>query len=219
MVLKCDSIQKQTVWQMINGCKEIKMNDYMFEDEIPAEVSESHAWNVANHRSNIEWAGDYKSPRIDVGDIVRVVVGPNTLRVLQEIGGQNNSPRIGQLLPAVVVRAWGSGRVNLKVWTDGTRDAWITSMDYYPVHLQRRDPSCPGMSLLHAREDTWHPLSEPSEWMEEAPVQESTLEVKVISDSNDGVDAIRITHHDGHVADLYVEDAVAIARDILEMVN
>ena len=206
------------VTEIFDDCQQAALEDSrMNPPPAPETVSTSPCWEVATHRSNIDWAGEYDIPRVDIGDIVRIIVGPNTLRLLQEIGGQNNTPKIGQLLPAVVVKSWNSGRVNLKVWTDGTRDVWLTAVDYYPVHLQRSMPGNPGLSLLHGREDTYHSLNEPSEWMEESPVVESFLEIEAIGD--EGVNSIRITHRDGHIVDLGVEDARDVAINILEMLK
>ena len=40
---------------------------------------------------------------------------------------RGNAPRAGDVLPAVVVRVWDDGLVNLKVFLDGPEDHWATS--------------------------------------------------------------------------------------------
>lgn len=125
----------------------------------------SDDWNVAVHRADIDWAEmpdwvaskDVDRAPVDLGDIVRVVVGPNIASQINQVGGTGNDMPKGTLLPAVVVRRYPGLLMNLKLFTDGARDVWLTSTPYYPVLLQHPDPEGNGsMSLLHARGDTWH---------------------------------------------------------------
>jgi len=126
---------------------------------------------VAAHRNDIDFcamtqAEIDRAEAAGPGHLVRVVVGPHIQSQVRALGGQQNSIQSGDLLPAVIIRTWG-GPKNLKVFVDGARDLWITSVEHYPVVAQLHDPEKPERPLFHARADTWHFLDQPDSYVTE----------------------------------------------------
>ena len=54
-------------------------------------------------------------------------------RIVNYHVGDNSDERLkgnhATVLPAIIVRVWDDGKVNLKVFTDGREDVWVTSVE------------------------------------------------------------------------------------------
>lgn len=64
---------------------------------------------------------------ITAGRIVNFVVDEQTANEFNR-RGDGNPVAVGDVLPAIVVKAWGSDLVNLRVLRDAATDGWVRSV-------------------------------------------------------------------------------------------
>lgn len=67
---------------------------------------------------------------VSVGRVVHFVYDESSAMQANQLGG--NQVRAGHIEPAIIVRTWGGTTVQLKVFRDGPKDLWVTSVQEEP---------------------------------------------------------------------------------------
>lgn len=109
---------------------------------------------------------DHRNPQPGTGPIgvrgesVKYVVCANDVEQIHHVIPQANSVTEGEVLPAMIVRSWGPGMVNLLVFIDGPRPYWTTSVSYYlPTLVNGIDAATP---VYGVSPRSWHYASDVS---------------------------------------------------------